>query len=170
MLEHYMAVIPTPTVGPTIVRRAALGTCAALALLAASWVAATPPARNDLGTTFSVISRGPTSTIEIRLSPRRSFDRVDVEAGSGVASLSPPCSFSNVVVDGSYLCRIDATAKASDAAMTVNVVGHRAGEAGKPGHFEVGHFTLINPAYVRSKSKPASKPVPGFVTSPNATP
>jgi hypothetical protein len=170
MLEHHMAVILTDIVGPTKGRRAVLGTGAALALLTASWVAATPPVRNDLGTTFSVVSRGPTSTIEIRLSPRRSFERVDVEAGSGVASLSPPCSFPNVTGGGSYVCRIDVTAKASDPAMTVNVVGHHAGEAGRPGHFEVRHFTLINPAYVRSNSKPASKPVPGFVNSPGATP
>jgi hypothetical protein len=165
-----MAVTAADIVAPTKGRRAVLGTCAALALLAATLVAATPPARNELGTSFSVISRGPTSTIEIRLSPRRSFERVDVEAGSGVASLSPPCSFPNVTGGGSYVCRVDVTAKASDPAMTVNVVGHHAGEAGRPGHFEIRHFTLINPAYVRSKSKPASKPVPGLVSSPGATP
>lgn len=164
-----MAVIPTLIVGRTRRRRAALGGCAALALLAASWVAATPPARNDLGTSFRIIARGPTSTIEIRLSPRQAFERVDVEAGSGVASLSPPCSFSNVSGGGSYICRVDVTAKASDPAMTVNVVGHRAGETGKPGHFEVRHVTLINPAYVRPQPKAASKPVPGFVDSKGAT-
>jgi hypothetical protein len=165
-----MAVIPTPTAVPRRGRRAAFGACAALTLLTATWVAATPPARNELGTTFSVISRGPTSTIEIRLNPRQNFERVEVEAGSGVASMSPPCSFPNVTGGGSYVCRVEVTAKASDPAMTLNVVGHHAGAAGRPGHFEVRHFTLINPAYVRSKSKPASKPVPGLVSSPGSSP
>ena len=61
---------------------------------------ASPPMHNSMGARFRVVSRGPTSTIEITLSPRAAFDTVTVEAGSGVASLTP-CAFTAVVPAGS---------------------------------------------------------------------
>ena len=92
---------------------------------------------------------GPTTTVEIRMTPRRDFDAVAVEAASGVASLAPSCGFANVrlVAGGTYACRVEVTGKASEAAMTLNVFGRRALSGGSVPVTEVHHFSGKNTGF-----------------------
>ncbi len=127
---------------------------------------ATPPTRNDLGSTFKLISTGQTSTIEIRLKPKTSFDSVSVEAASGVGSLTPPCSFAAVVVGGSYVCRVHVTHQPGTPSLTVNVVGERTVDPAKPRVLEVRHFTLASPGFVAPAARKAEQVTPGLKLTP----
>jgi hypothetical protein len=109
---------------------------------------ATPPTHNEMGATFRVISKGQTNTIEITLKPKTFFDTVRAEAASGAGSLTPPCSFTTVVVGGSYSCEVNVSHKAGEASLTLNVVGEKTLDREKPRLVEISHFTLANAAYV----------------------
>jgi hypothetical protein len=111
---------------------------------------ASPPTRNELGYTHKILSRGATITVEITLKPKRSFDSVSVQAGSGVGSISPDCSFAGVTVGGSYVCRFDVTGKPTDAAMTVNVVAESRPSTHGLVQTEIHHLTMTNSGFVRS--------------------
>lgn len=126
--------------------------------LASGVVSASVATSNELGIQFKVVTSGPTVTVEIRMTPRRNFDSVTVEAASGVASLTPSCGFSNVAVvaGGSYVCRVDVTSKPSDAAMTLNVVARRAASAGGLPEMEIHHISIKNSAFVPSKKARAA--------------
>jgi hypothetical protein len=139
---------------------------AGMFLVLASVASATPPSQNALGTTFKLVSKGQTNTVEISLKPTTSFDTVSVEGASGVESLTPPCSFSSVVVGGSYVCRVNVTQKAGEASFTLNVVGIKTLDPAKPRLVEVSHFTIANADFVAPKSKQSKKPTPGLVLSP----
>src|SRR2546421_5716232 len=144
---------------------------AAISVVLASVALATPPTHNALGATFKVISRGQTSTIEIRLKPKTSFDTVRVEAASGVGSLTPPCSFTAVVVGGSYACQVSVSHKTGEASLTLNVVVEKTVDPRKPRLLEVSHFTLANAAFVAPAVKPVPQPRPGLLlTPPQGTP
>ena len=114
----------------------AVATALPIALLAS------PPQPNELGTVFTVIAKGATSTIEITLSPKAAFESVRVEAASGVGSVTPPCAFAKVEAGGSYSCRVNVTPKTGESALTLNVVGEKPAEAGRARVVEVTHFTL----------------------------
>ena len=139
---------------------------AAISVVLASVALATPPTHNALGATFKVISRGPTSIIEIRLKPRTSFDTVRVEAASGVGSLTPPCSFTEVVAGGSYACQVSVSHKTAEASLTLNVVGEKTVDSRKPRLVEVSHFTLANAAFVTPAVKRTNKPTPSLILTP----
>ena len=139
---------------------------AAAALVLPCAVPASPPERNSLGAVFTVISKGATSTIEVRLHPKSAFENVRVEAASGVATVTP-CAFAQVEAGGSYSCRVDVTTKAGDSAFTLNVVGEKPVEAGKARVVEVRHFTLATgkATTVQAASK---KPTPGLTLTPGS--
>ena len=144
---------------------------AALAFAVCSGASASPPTHRQLGASFKILSAGRTVTVEIRLEPRASFDTVHVEAGSGVESLSPPCSFTSVVRGGSYVCRVNVTHVSDQASLTLNVVGERRVDPTKPRVFEVSHFTIPNPEFVAPAQKRSSRPTPGLkLTPPESTP
>jgi len=109
---------------------------------------ASPSTPNSLGTVFAVVSKGPTSTIEITLHPTAPFDSVKVEAGSGVATLTPPCAFSRVATGGNYVCRVNVTQAAQDASLSLNVIGQRIADPAKPPIVEISHFTISNDSFV----------------------
>ena len=117
---------------------------------------ASVPTSNELGVRFTVITSGPPATVEIRLTPRQSFDTVDIEAASGVASLAPPCAFSNVVAGGSYVCRVDVTGKPSDPAMTINVVAQHARSGNGLPETEIHHLSVKNKSFLPSKKAQAA--------------
>jgi hypothetical protein len=129
-----------------------------LAALAVGAATASVPTSNDLGVRFKVLKSGPTTTVEIRMTPRRDFDSVTVEAASGVASLAPTCGFANVrvVAGGSYLCRVDVTGKSSEAAMTLNVVARRAVPGGTVPVTEVHHLSVKNSGFALSQKSAAA--------------
>ena len=137
---------------------------AALALAGAA--SATPPARNELGASFRLVSKGPTNVVEIRLRPKAPFDTVAVEAASGVESLTPPCSFSGVVPGGSYVCRVSVSHKATAASLTVNVVGQRRADPAKPPLVEVRHYTIGNAGYVARAAKRSERPAQNLLLTP----
>jgi len=139
---------------------------AAISVVLASVAFATPPTHNALGATFKVISKGQTSTIEIRLKPKTSFDTVTVEAASGVGSLTPPCSFTAVVVGGSYACQVSVSHKTGEASLTLNVVGEKTLDPERPRLVEVSHFTLANAGFVAPAVKRLHKPTPGLILTP----
>jgi hypothetical protein len=146
-----------------------------MSIFLASVAWATPPTHNAMGATLKVISKGQTSTIEIRLKPRTSFDTVRVEAASGVGSLTPPCSFTAVVVGGSYACQVSVSHKTGEASLTLNVVGEKTVDPERPRLVEVSHFTLANPGFVATTTnhleKRPSKPAPSLtLTPPQGTP
>jgi hypothetical protein len=116
---------------------------------------ASTPTVNDLGFGYKIMSLRPTTTVEIRLKPTRSFDTVTVEAASGVASLTPSCGFSGVVAGGSYVCRVDVAGKPADAAMTLSIVASRAEPGGAVPQTEIHHLTLANSSFVRSARRAA---------------
>jgi len=117
-----------------------------------------------LGASYEVLSRGPTTSIEITLKPTIEFGTVTVEAASGVATLSPPCSFRAVLPGSSYSCVVEVTGTSSDAAFTINVVGQRSSTAGAPLVAEVSHFTMLNPSFVRASKKPAGDRKPTLIS------
>ena len=133
---------------------------AALLLLTGCGIAgASPPTRNELGFHYKVIVATPPE-IEIRLQPRRDFDAVSLEAASGVASVSPPCTFSNLVAGTSYVCRVEIAGAASEPAMTLNVIARRAGMAAGLPITEIHHLTLRNASFSPSaKTQAPSKHV-----------
>lgn len=136
-------------------------------LLAIGTASALVPTSNELGIHFKVVASAPAVTVEISLRPRRDFDSVSIEAASGVASMTPPCTFSAVVAGGSYVCRVDVTGKSSDAAMTLNIVGTRATAGGGLPETEIHHLSVKNTSFVlRKKAKAASHHV---VTSASTT-
>jgi hypothetical protein len=110
---------------------------------------ASTPTRNQLGYAHKIINSGTTMTVEIRLKPKRSFDSVSVQAGSGVASISPDCSFTGLTAGGSYVCRFDVTGKSTDAAMTVNIVAESTPAPHALVETEVHHLTMTNSGFVR---------------------
>ena len=126
--------------------------------LIAGTASASVATSNELGVKFTVVKSGSTTTVEIRMTPRRDFDSVMVEAASGVASLTPSCGFSNVAVvaGGSYVCRVDVTGKPSDAAMTLNVVARRSAPGGAVPVMEMHHLTVKNSAFVPAKKSVAA--------------
>ncbi|HWS68813.1 MAG TPA: hypothetical protein VN325_39080 [Steroidobacteraceae bacterium] len=124
-------------------------------LLAGSAIAS-PPTHNQLGYAHKIIRSGATMTVEITLKPKRSFDSVSVQAGSGVASISPDCSFIGVTVGGSYVCRFDVTGKPTDAAMTVNIVAESTPAPHALVHAEIHHLTMPNSTFVRSAAAAAA--------------
>ena len=121
---------------------------AAAIVLCGATAAASPPAHNELGARFTVLSRGSTNVIDIHLAPKSSFDAVRVEAGSGAALITPPCEFTAVAAGGSYDCRVNATHRSGAATLTIKVVGEKTSDPLKPKTFEVSHFTLANGAFV----------------------
>lgn len=120
-----------------------------LSILLAGSATASTATRNQLGYAHKIINSGATMTVEIRLKPKRSFDTVSVEAGSGVASLSPDCSFTGLTAGGSYVCRFDVTGKSTDAAMTINIVAESRPTPHALVETEVHHLTLSNSGFVR---------------------
>ena len=132
--------------------------CAALASLslAIGTASASVPVSNELGIRFKVITPGPTATVEIRLKPRREFDSVRIEAASGVASLTPPCTFANVVPGGSYGCRVEVAGLPSEPAMTLNVVASHTSPGGGLPETEIHHLSVKNASFVPSKRVPAA--------------
>jgi hypothetical protein len=137
----------------------AVATALPIALLAS------PPQPNELGTAFTVIAKGATSTIEITLNPKAAFESVRVEAASGVGSVTPPCAFAKVEAGGSYSCRVNVTPKTGESALTLNVVGEKPAEAGKARVVEVTHFTLATGN--AATAHPASRaPTPGLTLTP----
>jgi hypothetical protein len=131
------------------------------ALLALSLIAgatASPPARNELGLNHKLISSNPL-TIEITLKPKRLFDGVAVEAGSGVAVLTPPCAFAAVTEGGTYVCRFELSGNPADAAMTVNIVAQHVPSANAQAVVEIHHLTFRNPGFIRSSAPPSSSHV-----------
>jgi hypothetical protein len=140
---------------------------AGLALIFATVASASPPTHNTLGAGFKVISKSQTgSTIEIRLKPKVPFDTVAVEAGSGVGSLTSPCSFSDLVVGQSYVCQVSMTPRSDAASATLNVVGQRTVDPARPRVVEVHHFTVANPDFVAPAAKGANRPVPSLISTP----
>ena len=127
-----------------------------LSMLTVGSAIASPPTHNQLGYAHKIVSSGATMTVEITLKPKRSFDSVSVQAGSGVASISPDCSFTGVTVGGSYVCRFDVTGKPTDAAMTVNIVAESTPVPHALVHAEVHHLTLTNSAFVRPAAAAAA--------------
>ena len=123
--------------------------------LALSDAHASVPTSNELGVHFKVLKSGPTTTVEIRMTPRRDFDSVTVEAASGVASLTPPCGFKNVTAAGGkhYSCRVDVTGKSTEAAMTLNVVARRAVPGGLVPVTEMHHLSIKNSTYALSQKR-----------------
>lgn len=117
---------------------------------------ASPPTHNQLGYAYKILNSGAAMTVEITLKPKRSFDSVAVQAGSGVASISPDCSFAGVTEGGSYVCRFEVTGKPTDAAMTVNIVAQSTPAPHALLHAEVHHLTLTNSAFVRSAAAAAT--------------
>ncbi|MGH8133919.1 MAG: hypothetical protein ACRETP_11935 [Steroidobacteraceae bacterium] len=91
---------------------------------------------------------------------------VRIEAASGVGSLTPPCSFTAVVIGGSYVCRVNVSPKAGEASLTVNVVGEKTVDPERPRVVEVNHFTLATPGFTAPAVKRSSKPTPGLVLTP----
>lgn len=138
----------------------------ALAVVLASGASASPPVHRQLGTKFKVLAGGQTVTVEVRLKPLATFASVRVEPGSGVGSLSPPCSFSDVVRGGSYVCQVNVTHAPGHASLTLNVVGEKQLQAGKPREFEVSHFTIPNADYVAPARNKTRKPTPGLAVLP----
>ena len=122
-------------------------------ILVAASVLASPPTHNQLGYAHKILSRGATMTVEITLKPKRSFDNVSVQAGSGVASLAPDCSFAGVSAGGSYVCRFEVTGKPTDAAMTVNIVAENTPATHALAQTEVHHLTMTNSAFLRSAAR-----------------
>ncbi len=140
-----------------------------LSVVLASVAWASPPTHNAMGATFKVISKGQTSTIEITLNPRASFDTIRVEAASGVESLTPPCSFTTVVVGGSYSCEVSVSQMRGEASLTLNVVGEKTLDSERPRLVEVSHFTLANAGYVApapTHKTQLNKPIPSLMLTP----
>jgi hypothetical protein len=119
---------------------------------------ASPPGHDELGFSHQVLSTNPI-TVEISLKPKRHFDGVTLEAGSGVAAITPACSFSAVTEGGSYSCRFEVTGRPTDPAMTVNIVGSYLATSKAPALVEIHHLTFKNPTFVRSTPPPSSKHV-----------
>ena len=128
------------------------------ALIVAGVAVASPPTSNEMGFSYKVASPN-SSTVEIRLTPRQSFDDVHVEAGSGVASFTP-CGFSPVLVGHTYKCNVTVTGKPSDAAITLNVVARRSVAGSTIPQIEIQHLSLRNAhAVLTPKPKAMAKPM-----------
>ena len=123
------------------------------ALLAVGGAGASVPTSNELGVRFKVLRAGTTASIEIRLTPRRDFESVSVEAASGVESLTHSCTFSNakVAAGGSYVCEVPLTGMPSEAAMTLNVIARRTVPGGTVPVMEVHHLSVKNAAFALSQ-------------------
>jgi len=143
---------------PAILNSARWMAAALSVALALGEAHASVPTSNELGVQFKVLKSGPTITVEIRLTPRRDFDSVTVEAASGVATLTPPCAFKNVTATGGgpYVCRVAVTGKASEAAMTLNVVARRAVPGGTVPVMDMHHFSIKNPAFAMPQKRSAA--------------
>jgi hypothetical protein len=131
---------------------------ALLALSLVTGAAASPPARNELGLSHKLISGNPIA-VEITLKPKRLFDGVAVEAGSGVAAVTPPCAFAAVTEGGSYVCRFEVTGNSADAAMTVNIVAQHVPSVNAQVMMEIHHLTFRNPGFIRSTAPHSSRHV-----------
>ena len=127
-------------------------------LLSISAALGSVPTSNELGIRFKVLNSGPTSTVEIRVAPRRDFDSVSVEAASGVASMTAPCGFTKgkLIAGGSYVCRVQIAGKPSEAAMTINVVARREVLGGPVPVMEVHHLSVKNSAFALSQKSAAA--------------
>ncbi len=142
-------------------------TAAGMLALIAGTVSATPPSHTSLGATFKIVSEGRDNIIEIRLRPTASFDTVDVEAGSGVQSFTPPCAFSAVEAGGAYSCQVSVAAKRKHPSFTLNVIGTKAVDPEKPRIVEVHHFTVPNAQFAPPSATRSRQPIPSLVTSPS---
>jgi hypothetical protein len=127
-------------------------------MLSVGTALASVPTSDELAIRFKVLKSGPTSTVEIRISPRSDFDSVAVEAASGVASMTPPCAFTKgkVTAGESYVCRMELAGKPSDAAMTINVIARRTVPGGLLPVLEVHHLSVKNSAFARSQKSAAA--------------
>jgi hypothetical protein len=128
---------------------------------------ATPMTPNSLGAVFVVLTKGSTSTVEITLHPAAPFESVKVESGSGVATLSPPCSFSGVVVGATYTCKINVTQASQESSLTLNVVGQTTMGAGRQPIVEVSHFTIANDTYVAPAVNKSRRLGPALTHTPD---
>jgi hypothetical protein len=86
------------------------------------------------------------------------YRRLTVEAASGVASLTPSCSFSGAAVaaGASSVCRVDVVGKPNEAAMTLNVVARRRVPGGAVPVMEVHHLSIKNSGFATSKKSAAA--------------
>lgn len=124
----------------------------------ASTTIATPPARDKIGASFSIISQDGTTAVAITIRPDSQFDVVSVEGGSGVAALEPPCAFHNVSPGQTYSCHVNLTQKASEPSSTINVVAEIRSKKANRSRLEVAHFTVANKAFVRANRAENTKP------------
>lgn len=144
----------------------AAGVAVALAFAVCVTAFANPARNRQLGATFRIVSPGNIATVEVTLRPRTSFDVVRVEAGSGVQSLTPPCSFAQVVEGGFYVCRVNVTQKPGEASMTLNVIGEKTVDPAKPRLFAMSHFTIANRNSAAPAHKRSRRPTPGLRLMP----
>jgi hypothetical protein len=117
--------------------------------LASAW--STPAASRVLGLSHRLISSGETLTVELTVKPTRDFDKISVESGSGVKTILPECHFDGVSANTSYTCRLEMTGTASDAFMTLNVIGLSLPPGGGLAQTEVQHLTFRNGAFQKSR-------------------
>jgi len=139
----------------------------AILMLLLGWAAAyaSTPTTNDVGFSYKILSSGPPVTVEIRLKPRHSYESVAVEAGSGVATMTP-CAFSTVLASHSYVCRVTVTGKPGDAAMTLNLVARHTVAGGALPETEIHHISVTNAAYVPPAKGKAVSNKPTLTSSP----
>ena len=108
---------------------------------------ATPTSSRLLGLSHRVMSTGATLTLELIFRPKRDFDRILVEAGSGVKGLSPDCHFDGVTANTPYVCRLEVSGTTADAYMTLNVVGTNQPPGKALMQMELQHLTFRNGAF-----------------------
>ncbi len=123
--------------------------------LGATIASASVPISNELGLGMKVLSTGATTTVELRLHPKRNFDSVVVEAASGVVSLSSSCPLAHagVVAGRSYTCRVDIAGKSSEAAMTINVIARRSIPGGVVPETEVHNLSISNTGFAVAQKR-----------------
>ena len=124
---------------------ALLGIALLLGLLATA--GASPTSSRLLGLSHRVLSTGTTLTLELTFRPKRDFDRILVEAGSGVKTLSPDCHFDGVTANNPYVCRLEVSGTPSDAFMTLNVVGTHQPPGDALVQMELQHLSFRNGAF-----------------------
>ena len=133
---------------------ALLGPSLLLGLLANA--GATPSRSMLLGVSHRVISTGTTLTIELTFRPKRDFDRILVEAGSGVKALSPDCHFDGVTANGPYVCRLEVSGTPSEAFLTLNIVGTHQPPGDALAQLDVQHLTFSNGAFRKATPTPSA--------------
>jgi len=124
-------------------------------ILASLRAEATPPASNQLGLSTKRDRRAE-NAIALVFEPRRNFERVTVQAASGVASLEGKCPAGPLLAGSRHECRLVLRGIPAEPGMTINILATYdvAGSGPKP--VEVHHVTLPNPAFDRSKFVPSA--------------